>query len=439
MINNFLISMLSWYPFIPAALVCFAPMMNQLRIKPVALILRSIFLSIPMLVLISFLEAYFSLGYNMVLPFIAVLSFIYYHKNLTVPIYKSLFIFILTFAFMSFYSNIANGFDAALHPTSTLNNFSLAAAVFQAALSTLMCLLMLYPMGRFGCRLIDHFDLPRVYYASIPVWCIFLAFNLLIAPRKYETLYVNFVQRTFWGILALLFLLLCLLCVWFYYIVSDMMKKAETDERNHFLEMQESAYLSQQRYIKETAKARHDFKHTIGTLESLVSDGNLDAVRAYLDDYLAMQPNNDTVSFCENPAVNALLNYYMGIAKSEGIPYEWEISMPDTLNFSNIDLCCILGNILENAIHACETLSENKRFIDLAIRTEADNRLYIVVSNSFDGNVRMKDEEYLSTNKHGSGLGLKSVKETAEKYGGIARFSHDDSEFHTDVMLKTKK
>lgn len=437
MLQMFLTSLLSWYIFIPAAFACFTPMRNQLRLKPSTLILHSMFLFIPMLVLISFLEAYFSLEFYAMLPYVSVLAFIYYHKNLKCPMYKSLFIFILMAAFISFTSNIANGFDARLHPHSTLNDFSLAAAVFRAVLSTATCLFACYPLRRFGRRLIDHFDLPRVYYASIPVWCIFLAFNVLIAPKKYETLYVNYVQRTFWGILTLLFLLLCLLCVWFYYIVSDMMKKTETDERNRFLEMQESAYLSQQRYIKETVKARHDFKHAIGTLRSLVMAGELDAVTTYLDDYLAIQPINDTVSFCENPAVNALLNYYYSMAKSAGIPMEWEISLPDSLKISNVDICCVLGNVLENAIHACESLSESERFIDLAVRSE-DDRLYLVISNSFDGNVRVKDGEYLSTKKHGSGLGLKSVRETAERYGGIARFTHDDTEFHTDVMLKTK-
>ena len=157
---------------------------------------------------------------------------------------------------------------------------------------------------------------------------IFLAFNLLISPRKYQTLHVNLMPLAFWGSLGLFFLLLCLLCVWFYYIVSDMMAKAETETRNHILEMQESNYLAQQRYMKETAKIRHDFKHTIGTLDALVSAGDLSSVRAYLDDYLALQPTNDTIAFCENPAVNALLNHYMNMAKSAGIPLEWEISMP---------------------------------------------------------------------------------------------------------------
>lgn len=435
MIRDFLTSLFSWYTMVPAAILCFAPMKNQWRKDRRTLIIRTAMLLTPILIISAFLEAYFSLGYNTLLPVLSIIAFIYYHCSLTVPIYKSLSVFILIAAFMSFYSNVANGFDAWLHPTSGLDEFSLAASLFQAALTTVMSVLMLYPAEKFGGRLMDDFDIPRVYYASIPVWGIFLTFNLLISPRKYETLYVNLMQLVFWGILSLFFVLLCLLCVWFYYIVSDMLHKAETEERNRILEMQESSYYAQQRYINETAKARHDFKHTIATLDTLVSEGDLAAVRAYLDDYLSMQPINDTVRFCENTAVNALLNFYLSMAKNAGIPLEWEISMPSNLPVSDIDLCGVLGNILENAIHACEKVPEEARFIDLAIRSKEDSRLYLVVSNSFDGNLRMNGKNYLSTDKHGSGLGLKSIRETAEKYGGTARFSHDASEFHTDVMM----
>ena len=42
----------------------------------------------------------------------------------------------------------------------------------------------------------------------------------------------------------------------------------------------------------------------------------------------------------------------------------------------------------------------------MTLRYEPDNGVYIVVTNSFDGNVRMSGSTYLSTGRHGSGLGL---------------------------------
>ena len=436
-ITGFFTSLITWYITAPTAVLCFAPMKNQMRSsrrKDIFLALAT--LTVPSLI-IAVLKACFTIPRNALMPIMIIPAFIVYLKCVRGPVYKALSVFVLVSAFMSFLMNVSNGFDALLHPYGTLNNYSLEAAVFLALISTVFALATFHPATK-ASVIIDRFDIPRVYYASLPVWGIFVAFNLLISPRKYETLHVNKMQLAFWGSLGLFFLLLCLLCVWFYYIVSDMMKKTEAEARNRILEMQESTYLSQQRYMKESAKIRHDFKHTIGTLDALVSAGDLSSVRAYLDDYLAMQPTNDTVSFCENTAVNALLNYYMNMAKTSSIPLEWEIDMPAELHVSDIDLCGILGNILENAIHACEKLPEADRFIDLILRYEAGVSLYIIVTNSFDGNVRMNGTEYLSTGRHGSGLGLISIRETAEKYNGLARFSHDEKEFHTDVMLKAK-
>ena len=124
-------------------------------------------------------------------------------------------------------------------------------------------------------------------------------------------------------------------------------------------------------------------------------------------------------------------------AQDIGITLDWEISLPKGgIPVSDIDMCEILGNILENAILACKNVSE-KRYIELAIRSDSSG-IYIVTTNSFDGMVDEKDGRYLSTRGHKTGLGLKSITSTAEKYGGAARFSHKDKEFYTDVVLPTK-
>lgn len=93
-----------------------------------------------------------------------------------------------------------------------------------------------------------------------------------------------------------------------------------------------------------------------------------------------------------------------------------------------------MGNILENAILACDEIRYGEKFIDLAVRTE-DNYLYIVSSNSFSGNVKKIDGKYISTHG-GTGIGLSSIQTTAERLGGGASFSHNKQEFYTDVTLQ---
>ena len=99
------------------------------------------------------------------------------------------------------------------------------------------------------------------------------------------------------------------------------------------------------------------------------------------------------------------------------------------------EICGILGNILENAVIACEDMPIASRFIDLSIKFEPEAALYIVATNSFNGEVKLRDGRYLSTHRHGSGIGLTSIISTAESYGGMARFTHDKNQFMSDVMI----
>ena len=88
-------------------------------------------------------------------------------------------------------------FDAAIHPTSTRDNFSLEATVFQAVVTTIGAAVCFIPLNKYGSRIVDHFDIVRVWYITLPVSGIFLVFNLLIVPRKYETLHANNMFRVF--------------------------------------------------------------------------------------------------------------------------------------------------------------------------------------------------------------------------------------------------
>ena len=83
---------------------------------------------------------------------------------------------------------------------------------------------------------------------------------------------------------------------------------------------------------------------------------------------------------------------------------------------------------------ACLEVRAGTPCISLSVLVQ-NSRLYIVATNSFNGLVRQRNGEYLSLRHSGSGIGLTSIRASAEKYHGTAEFSHDGREFHSDVML----
>ena len=436
--REYITVLLSNYLLIPAAAMCLFPMRNQLRYSWRGTLNHLALLFVIALPVEAWLTWRFTLGSNALTLPLVTLFFLCYHRSLRVHLSKSLAVFTCVCAWMSIISNLASAFEALYHPHSGANDFSLEGDLFLFGLSTLLALLLYYPLSRYGSRLVDQLNYNRVWYTTIPVSGIFLILNVLVRPLKYETLYVNRVFLFFWLALPMFLLLTFLLCVIFYFIVMSILNAAQMEERNRVLEAQESQYLTQQKYMEETSRARHDFKQTIRTLNGLFRAGDYDTLGTYLERYAHTVPENDIQHYCANHALNALLNYYANTALQSGIQLRWEFDLPEQLSVSDVDLCSMVGNILENAVTACQELERERRWIQLSVLVEYGTQLYIVATNSFSGRVRQRDGEYLSIHRKGNGVGLRSIRSTAEKYSGSAVFHHEGTVFCTDVMIPLK-
>lgn len=435
--RDYIIILLSYLVMIPAALLCYAPMKNQTKLSHARLTANAGILFLIMIPVMSWITYQYGLKPNtLMLPAFAILFFLY-HRSLTVHISKSLAVYCYICALMSILSNYANGYDALMNPGSGADTFSMENAVFQLALSTVVTALVFYPARRYGSVLTDKLNLPHVWYTTVIISALFLAINLPIRPLKYQTLYTNKVFLAFWSALSMMLATLLLLTVIFYYIVVGILREADTNEKNRMLEMQKNQYIKLQNYMKATAEVRHNFRQTIRTLESLAAKKDYDAIDEYLKKYVSSIPQNDVMEFTRNNAVNALLNYYVEEAKTDRITLHLTIDIPDTCRIDDIDFCNLLGNLFENAITACLELPVEEREISLLIQNPEGNAyLYIATSNSFNGNVKLSGDRYLSTRHSGNGIGLSTVMSIAQKYGGTARFYHEGKVFNGDIMMR---
>lgn len=98
------------------------------------------------------------------------------------------------------------------------------------------------------------------------------------------------------------------------------------------------------------------------------------------------------------------------------------------------EFCALLGNLLENAIDACAA-SRTPRIIRLHIRQQGKQPLYLTMDNTSD-QPSVFDARWLVSSKHGGfGVGTESVRVTAERYNGDARFEWKDGMFYASVML----
>ncbi len=437
--DSLLTAFMCYLPVLPAALLCYAPFKNKLRFSKRIICEMMFLLFLILSPTVAFCKTHLFLGLNTPELPILIICYILFHITLDTHISKSLGIYVEVMALMAFMTNMSIFFDAYLYPASDLAHFSLEAALFRTVVCTLLTGLLYYPFAHFGSYLIDNLNQSLIWNAFIVISGIFLFYNLSNAIQIYSTLHTNNVARAYLTNQIMFFALLLLLNVIFYFLVNSLLEKSRTDERNRILEMQEKHYLSQQKYLEETSRTRHDFRHALHTLQEMAEKGEHESVLNFLNCYIEKLPEKNTKDYSNNAAVNAVLNHYLRIADESGITVDQRIFLPENLYIESIDLCSVLGNLLENAITANLDLPRKERYISLVISPEQGSELYIAISNRFNGKVDYKGSRYLSTHKGGHGIGLISVTATAERYNGSADFYHRGHLFHSNVMMVNRK
>ena len=189
---------------------------------------------------------------------------------------------------------------------------------------------------------------------------------------------------------------------------------------------------------------RHDYHNHIQAMKVLTiqmrENGRNDAPLEQLEEYLNKLNDDltavDTVVKTGNVMVDAILNSKLSLMKAKKLPVNVKASVPASFPISEVDLCAVIGNLLDNAMEACERQqAENERFIRVYIGV-LKQHLYISVSNSVSGGVKKAGKRYLSTKRSANhGYGLMRIDRIAAKYHGYVNRQNEEGVFVTEVML----
>lgn len=332
----------------------------------------------------------------------------------------------LQFAFM---------LDARLHPESGAASMSVEAAGFQLVLALVLMAAFSYSALFQFSVLFGEADLGRVWYLTAAISALFLVPNIFITPLSYSTLEAGRTADVYPLLESVAFTILTLTYVLFYKGAVLLIERARLRERSQILEIEARSYRTLRRYMNETTRLRHDFRHSVRVLSSLAQAGDLDSLRAYLESYDRSVLDTPPASYCKNAALNALFEYYVGAAEEQSIDTRLELDLPDPLPIPELDLVSVFGNLMDNAIAGCALLPPGSRRLRLTTAVHG-NHLYIVTTNTFDGHVRKRSDQFLSTKHSGRGTGLASITAIADRCGGQASFSSNGKEFCADIVLR---
>lgn len=183
------------------------------------------------------------------------------------------------------------------------------------------------------------------------------------------------------------------------------------------------------RQLQQNAAAyRHDMRHHFALLQGLASKEHIEEIKEYLRTAQSDMDAITPIRFCENETVNLILSAFAAKAKQSGILLTIDAKLPDSLTFSDTELCSLLSNALENAIHACESIANsNERYIKLRVYSK-NNKLCIDLRNSYQKEPIFRQGLPVSK-EEGHGFGTKSMAHIVEKHGGVFQFSVNDGWF----------
>ena len=185
----------------------------------------------------------------------------------------------------------------------------------------------------------------------------------------------------------------------------------------------------------QAAVYQHDMRHHLNMIGGLLTSGQTqqaqDYIRRVQSDVEAITPRR----FCENETVNLLCASFAQKAQRAHVELCVDARVPSELSISDTELCSLLSNALENALHAAVRCREAGQgaFIETTGH-EKGKKLFLQITNSCLPDVQFR-EGVPVTDRTGHGLGVRSICAISERYSGLTSFAAKDGQLTLRVML----
>jgi two-component system sensor histidine kinase AgrC len=276
--------------------------------------------------------------------------------------------------------------------------------------------------------------------------------NIYIEENKTFWLYIGFVVILFTTIIyyfeninssinnyVVFFMLLFLCCMLVSYVVFSILNKLyiEKNEKKHI-----ELYANMIEESLENIRAfRHDYRNILMCISGYISSNNMEGLKKYFYENLVNDKyiNNNVYGLIniKNTHVKGLINIKSAKASSLGLDLNLNIENEiENFLLKDIDICKILGILIDNAIEASTESSRKVINIDILNNKE---RISIIVSNSFKTKPEINKifEKGYSTKGNDRGLGLDIVRKLNKKYHNMNMNTYiKDDLFHQEMIIK---
>ena len=212
-------------------------------------------------------------------------------------------------------------------------------------------------------------------------------------------------------------------------------KRVNEKLENYQRELLDTHYQEVENMYRQMRGWRHDYRNHIQTMKAYAAQGDLEAIRSYLDLMDTDLNTVDTVVKTGNAMADAILNSKISLAKARDIPVHVDAHIPVKLTMSELDLCVILGNLFDNAMEASLALPPQERLIRVYMDMKG-TQLYISFTNfTATGKLRKVGKGFRTTKGEGHGFGLVRMDAIVERLDGYLSRNSEAGAFTTEILI----
>lgn len=226
-------------------------------------------------------------------------------------------------------------------------------------------------------------------------------------------------------------------------------KRLQEEREKHFVEQQQMKAMKRrleeaENFYGSIRKVRHEIKNHITNIKGLVAGEKYGEAETYIGMLDETMQALDYKFSTGNAVTDVIINDKYQRAKKAGILFRVRFEYRETDTIPAFDMGIILNNLLDNAIEACQRAEPQKRHISLALNRK-NHFLLIEVENGYDGGLEWRDgDDVPATMKlcglpdicMEHGIGLKNVRDVAERYLGYMDIKAGRDVFKVTVMLQ---
>lgn len=213
---------------------------------------------------------------------------------------------------------------------------------------------------------------------------------------------------------------------------------SELTAMDNVLRRQYEQYRQSKENIRLINRRYHELKMQIAAIRAERDQAKQNAALAEMEsDIRRYEAENKT----GNPVLDTLLTAKSLYCQQHGITLTC-VADGAALDFMDtMDLCSLFGNALDNAIESVEKLPDSEQRLIHLVVARQKSFLWIRVENTYDGAFRADGNlpKTTKTDARYHGYGLKSIYDTAEKYGGTAEITTQENQFTLKVLFPIKQ